>query len=84
MNRILPQSNRGHDELEILRKRSASVSGKDPCESLLNCFGHALNRLTRAEISQLRVRVMANFGEGHAFIEILDGHVALRDALGMA
>ena len=78
----LPDFNEGHSELEELRDRVTGLPVEDPCEALIDCFGHALAKLTRSEIERLRGRVVMHFGEGHSFVEIIDGHVALRDITG--
>ena len=77
----LPDFNEGRRELEELQGRLPASPGKDPCEALVDCFGHALAKLTRDEIARLRTRLTSHFGEGHSFVEITDGHIALRDIL---
>lgn len=79
MDLPLPGFNEGNNELEAVRKRLAALPIKDPCEALVSCFGQALETLSRTEVASLRRRVVLHFGAEHAFVEIVDGHIALRD-----
>jgi hypothetical protein len=75
-----PDSNANRrSHLQSVRERLAGLPISDPREALLNCFAQALHTLGRPELAQLRRRVVDNFGPAHPFVDIIDGHVALRD-----
>lgn len=67
------------DALLAMRDQLAALPLKDPREALIGCFGRALENLTEVQIQRLRERIVAHFGEAHEFIELVDGHRALRE-----
>lgn len=68
--------------LEARREQIARFELRDPAEALLECFTDALARLTPDEIATLRAEVVRSSPASSAFVEIIDGHLALREIAG--
>ena len=79
----LPGHNEGGDDFDALRERLAALPHRTRRELLLNSFAQALARLERDEIGHLRKRVVLHFGADNVFVEVIDGHLALRDIAEM-
>lgn len=80
----LPGHNEGGDDFEALRERLAAMPHRTRRELLLNSFAQALDHLGREEIGHLRERVVMHFGADNMFVEVIDGHLALRDIAAMS
>jgi hypothetical protein len=77
-----PGYNSDHeDQPAPARPRRAGASRPqpaDPAEAILECFTGVLARMSAHEIATLRAEVVRRSGDAHEFVEIIDGHLALR------
>jgi hypothetical protein len=65
--------------IEELYGRMAGLSVEQKMEATLAFVATTLEEMTLNQITDLRAEVIAEFGVDHEFVDLIDGHLALRE-----